>query len=821
MAAASPTASSTKETTNYARLCRLLVDVGTQALRDTFDVIHAPANLHTVLAGNKTTLQTLRKRKIINATQWGKLFPAIPNSVSSRDFDITILMVLLRNICGLPSPVTGWDTLPAVTDVSREADIARVKYFRNTVYAHAEHASVDDATFNAYWQDIRDTLVRLGGVQYRAAIDNLETECMDPEIEDHYKELLSQWNKDEDNVKDQLNEIMTKLDALKVASDLTSDPHEDSTLKDMVTHEPVMCKEKCHENEAVIFYCQECEVCICQKCVTLNHNGHTLMGIPQAAEKEKIQMTKGFERVKAKLEVVETKIKQQVELIKKSDEEISAAENVMTETVEEIIRVAREHETAVKKELAEMKEVQKRNHETKLENFQLLATQLRNSVEYGEGVVQRDIAAEILEEGHTVFGRCEDLLNREEIKVYKPKHVTYHVNKATIDAARSLVPGHVVARQTVDPSQSVAEGTGLKEADLDTETSFTITTRDSEGKRFYDEGGQVTVKICSPTGENCETNIENGKDGIYTVSYKPDSVGLHDIVVKVNGKPLIGCPWNIEVTPHQYKVLLTFTLIGPGRGEFDSPCSIAVSGRTGNIAIAEEDNKQIQLFDCGWKHLRTIRNRWIRKRISEPTSVAFPASGDIIITHGDFAESRKMSVFSQRGQFIKHISEHLLDDPGAVFVTTDGHMIVFDDGDDKVKVLSPDGTELLKSFSAPEGDKTPWFAVYHQDRFFVSYTLAHVVKVFSKEGVFLYDIGSEGSGDGQLNEPAAIAIDKFNNLIICDTGNKRMQIFSLDGKFVNSVVLKSRLDFPASVAVTKNGHVLVCDCNSDCIFVFQ
>ena len=88
-------------------------------------------------------------------------------------------MVLLRNLCGLLSPATGWDTLPAVTDVSREADIARVKYFRNTVYAHAEHASVDDATFNTYWQDIRDTLVRLGGVQYRAAIDNLETECMD------------------------------------------------------------------------------------------------------------------------------------------------------------------------------------------------------------------------------------------------------------------------------------------------------------------------------------------------------------------------------------------------------------------------------------------------------------------------------------------------------------------------------------------------------------------------------------------------------------------------------------------------------------------
>ena len=223
MAGATPTASSSKETTNYARLCRLLVDVGTQALRDTLDVIHAPTNLHAVLAANKPTLQGLRSRRIINATQWGKLFPVIPSSVSSKTFDTTLLMVLLRNLCRLPSPITGWDTLPAVTDMTREADIARIKYFRNNVYAHAEQASVDDATFNAYWQDIRDTLLRLGGVRYRAAIDNLETECMDPEMEDHYKQLLSEWKKDEENIKEELKEMGTKItNVMKKLDDLTA-----------------------------------------------------------------------------------------------------------------------------------------------------------------------------------------------------------------------------------------------------------------------------------------------------------------------------------------------------------------------------------------------------------------------------------------------------------------------------------------------------------------------------------------------------------------------------------------------------------------------
>ena len=220
MASATPTASSTKETTNYARLCRLLVDIGTQALRDTLNSLHPPANLYTVLAANKPTLQSLRAKRIINPTQWGKLFPAIPNSVSTHSFDTTLLMILLRNLCGFTAPLTGWDAMPAVTDLSREADIARVKYFRNNVYGHAENASVDDVKFNDYWCDIRDTLVRLGGVSYKAAMDDLRNECMDPEVEDHYMELLSEWKKDEDNIKDQLDEIMKKLDALAPAKEV-------------------------------------------------------------------------------------------------------------------------------------------------------------------------------------------------------------------------------------------------------------------------------------------------------------------------------------------------------------------------------------------------------------------------------------------------------------------------------------------------------------------------------------------------------------------------------------------------------------------------
>ena len=216
MATAYSTFVSTKETTNYARLCRLLVDVGSQVFRSIFDKIHPPATLHTVLGSTSVhyaTLQSLYKgrKKVLNPTQWGKLYPAL-SPVSSATFDITLLTVLLRNICGLSPPANGWDRLPPMTDRSIADDIARVKYYRNIVHGHPSQASVDDTSFSAYWQEIREALVRLGGAHFRSKIDNLEHDCMDPVIEEHYRELMKQWRKDVDSIKEEVEKTEGNMD---------------------------------------------------------------------------------------------------------------------------------------------------------------------------------------------------------------------------------------------------------------------------------------------------------------------------------------------------------------------------------------------------------------------------------------------------------------------------------------------------------------------------------------------------------------------------------------------------------------------------------
>ena len=198
---------STKETTNYARLCRLLVDVGSQVLRTTLDKIHRPENLGTFLSRKPihSVLLSLRKKQVLNAHQWEKLYPQ--SLVSSQNFDITLLTVLLKNIFLVP-PTCGWDRPPPTENIAPEADIVRITLYRDTVYSYATRAAVDDKTFKLYWKDITDVLVRLGGACYQNAINRIKTECMTSDFEKYYRELLRNWYQDDDTIEEREDRVL-------------------------------------------------------------------------------------------------------------------------------------------------------------------------------------------------------------------------------------------------------------------------------------------------------------------------------------------------------------------------------------------------------------------------------------------------------------------------------------------------------------------------------------------------------------------------------------------------------------------------------------
>ena len=563
-----------------------------------------------------------------------------------------------------------------------------------------------------------------------------------------------------------------------------------------------ICREKHHENEPLEYYCEECKVCICVKCGQTRHTHHTKVGIQQAAEQEKLKMAEFLQEMKVEIDEREVQMEKMTELLSKSREKISAARNNLLTTVEELIRVLKEHEMIMENELDVLEEAEKRFHATQLEHFQTSITQLKTSVEYCEAILQRNISFEILQAQQVAIERCKGLLKATKMDIYKPSHVHYKTNEKYVQNVRQALPGQLIV-STTSPLRSVVKWLTQK-AEVGCKKNLTIVTNDSDGKQRYNEIDQITVKVQTPTGKDVENKVVSERSGKYSVTFIPNCHGDHQVVIVVNDQPLPGSPWSVQVGPHRYWCNFYFGSRGIGDPKFKDICDVAVDRKTGNFAVADRNNKRVRLFGRYGSILTEFSPKGpAGMKLTAPTSVAFTNSGEIIIT-----ASSAMFCFTEKGQFIKTISNKNLQRPFRLTTACDGRMVVCDIGDKSIKVLSPDGTELLQSFSAPDCVASPWIAVCHQEMFYVSYPWAHCVKAFNNEGHFLYDIGSESSGEGQLGKPLGLTIDVFNNLIVCDEAKGNLQVFTLEGKFVNTINYVER---PLSVALHINGLLLIVD----------
>jgi hypothetical protein len=87
---------------------------------------------------------------------------------------------------------------------------------------------------------------------------------------------------------------------------------------------------------------------------------------------------------------------------------------------------------------------------------------------------------------------------------------------------------------------------------------------------------------------------------------------------------------------------------------------------------------------------------------------------------------------------------------------------------------------------------------------------ARIVK-FDKSGKFIMQWGAHGSGPGQIEVPHTLAMDSRGRLFEGDRGNSRIQIFSQDGKLLDTWTQFSR---PSGLYIDQNDVLYVTDSES-------
>ena len=183
------------------------------------------------------------------------------------------------------------------------------------------------------------------------------------------------------------------------------------------------------------------------------------------------------------------------------------------------------------------------------------------------------------------------------------------------------------------------------------------------------------------------------------------------------------------------------------------------------------------------------------------------------------AAAAQLLEFNADGKFVREIGHNLYAWSFAHSVRVDKHdnIWVADKGSDMVIKFDPEGRVVMvfgrKLEASDEGTEPlkhpkpplpPVDGLFRQvtdmawdsaGNTYISdgYVNSRVAKV-DKNGNWIKSWGEPGDQPGQFNTPHSIAVDAQNNVYVADRGNRRIQVFDGEGKFLRQIVIDVPFD---------------------------
>jgi len=154
-----------------------------------------------------------------------------------------------------------------------------------------------------------------------------------------------------------------------------------------------------------------------------------------------------------------------------------------------------------------------------------------------------------------------------------------------------------------------------------------------------------------------------------------------------------------------------------------------------------------------------------------------------------------------------------------------GRLYVLEGGAGRLTIFNPDGTVATSFGKAGAGDgefQEPWgVAVAPNGDIYVADTWNHRIQKFDSSGRFLTKWGSFAEVKNPTEQPGffwgprAVAIGPDGNVYVTDTGNKRIQVFDPNGRFVRVIGSEGsgpgQFREPVGLAVDASGNLYVAD----------
>jgi DNA-binding beta-propeller fold protein YncE len=275
---------------------------------------------------------------------------------------------------------------------------------------------------------------------------------------------------------------------------------------------------------------------------------------------------------------------------------------------------------------------------------------------------------------------------------------------------------------------------------------------------------------------------------------------------------------------------------GDDIGDFKSPSSVAVDSK-GNVYVADTGNNRIQMFSANGNLLTKWGTRGDDNgSFKSPSSAAVDSTGNVYVAD---TGNNRIQMFTANGTFITKWGTNGTDNgsfksPSSAAVDSTGNVYVADTGNDRIQMFTANGNFITKwgtygmdngSFKSPSS-----VAVDSTGNVYVADTDNNRIQMFTANGTFITKWGTNGTDNGDLNQPNGIATipnsdNKFNKVIVADTGNNRIQMFTANGTFITKLATygtdNGTFKSPSSVAVDSTGNVYVADTGNNRVVVLN
>ncbi|XP_070492679.1 RING finger protein nhl-1 isoform X2 [Chironomus tepperi] len=159
----------------------------------------------------------------------------------------------------------------------------------------------------------------------------------------------------------------------------------------------------------------------------------------------------------------------------------------------------------------------------------------------------------------------------------------------------------------------------------------------------------------------------------------------------------------------------------------------------------------------------------------------------------------------------------------------DNIIAVADSSNHRVQVFDANGVYRFEFGTYGNGDGEfdclAGVAINRIGQFIIADRYNHRIQVFDPAGRFLRAFGSQGTADGKFNYPWGITTDSMGFIYVTDKENHRIQVFQSDGTFVGKFGSygsgEGQLEHPHYIAVSNTNRVIVSDSNNHRIQIFD